>query len=315
MKIKNNLKSMKLFSNVFSATWNYTLLYDFKIKNVLKIILFTIRGFKVDGIPEKSFDLLMFNGTNLLTYVCFANLYKVNKNIKCAKFEEGILSYNNWEKLGKDNSIGNMIRKIFGQKTLVDLTKHFYCYYPSMYKENLITVEVPKINPSGEMKDILKNIFNLGNLESEYDYKYIYFSSVYDFEGGEPIGELELLKEIRDYVGNDNLLVKVHPRDIRNIYSKSGFNVDKLSNIPWEAIQLNLNCTDKVFITTNSGSVLSINMILNPRPRTVFTYRLCSIEKNNLAVISIRNINALIEEKTLKEYVKNLQIISSIDEL
>lgn len=51
--------------------------------------------------------------------------------------------------------------------------------------------------------------------------------------------------------------VKTHPRDSRTIYKDHGFNVDVNSSIPWEAIQLSGDFSDKVFLTINSGSVLS----------------------------------------------------------
>lgn len=84
--------------------------------------------------------------------------------------------------------------------------------------------------------------------------------------------------KVANLVGKDNLLIKIHPRDLRTIYSDNGFNVDKNSLIPWEAIQLSSDFSDKVFLTINSGSVLS-GSTMSEKPVKTFICINCVILK------------------------------------
>ncbi|HGT1350754.1 TPA: hypothetical protein ACMUTV_003105, partial [Enterococcus faecium] len=115
---------------------------------------------------------------------------------------------------------------------------------------------IPLVTAGSRTALQLSDIFN-PMIDIYKEKKYIFFTSVYDFEGGEPVGEYELVCKIADLVGKDNLIVKTHPRDVRTIYKDNGFIEDKNSSIPWEAIQLSGDFNDKIFMTINSGSVIS----------------------------------------------------------
>lgn len=285
------------------------------IKEKLADVIDIAKGRNITGISSGIYDLFMYYNLDMTTLALFADLYKYNKNIKCARYEEGILSYNNPMHSNAKFQLGYILRNLFGKRSIVQRTRTFYCCHPSLYRGDLSVVEVPRIDVSGSIGRIMKYIFDIKDETLVYREKYIYFSSVYDIEGGAPIGELELVRAIRDHVGNDNLLVKVHPRDTRTIYSDENFHVDKNSKLPWEAIQLNIDCLDKVFITTNSGSVLSINMLIEPMPETVFTYDCCHYEVNPWAMNTIKNIKVLLQDVNYKKYLKNVRTIKSIEEL
>lgn len=282
-----------------------------KINDVVNIA--NGRGFK--EINTDNIDTLMYYNLDFTALTIFANIYRNNKNVCCARYEEGILSYNNIVDRCSKVIIADLLRKITGNKTLIEQTKLFYCCYPSVYKGNLKTILVPKIDIYGPIGMIMKDVFDIHENQLKYDKKYIYFASIYDFEGSQSIGEIDFVREIRNHVGNENLLVKVHPRDTRTVYNDEGFNIDRNSNIPWEAIQLNLKCEEMVFITANSGSVLSVNMMLSPMPRTIFGYKCCKITGNQLAEVTINNIESLLHDESLQEYLENVQIISSISEI
>lgn len=150
---------------------------------------------------------------------------------------------------------------------------------------------------------------------SGYTQKYIFFTSVYDFEGGEPIGEYELVLKVANLVGKDNLLIKIHPRDLRTIYSDNGFNVDKNSLIPWEAIQLSSDFSDKVFLTINSGSVLSGSTMSEKPVKTFYMYKLCNIKENRSCQKNAQDIEALLCKSSMKEVFRNVKIAEKIEDI
>ena len=160
---------------------------------------------------------------------------------------------------------------------------------------------IPQIDNHTGMGAILRKIFNIETEMLKIHEKYIFFTGVFDFEGGGAIGEFELVMNVAQLVGKDNLIVKTHPRDKRTVYEESGITVYKNSSIPWEAIQLNYNFPDKIFLTVNSGSVLGVNMMLENKVKTYFLYNCCNIEKNQEAVAYI---------KLVKQFMLTSNIIS-----
>ena len=76
----------------------------------------------------------------------------------------------------------------------------------------------------------------------------------------------------------DNLLIKVHPRDNTGEFEKSGLNVYPGSDVPWEAIQLNYDFSNHVFLTCTSNSILSVDVMLEKGPEVYFLYNLCNAE-------------------------------------
>ena len=92
---------------------------------------------------------------------------------------------------------------------MIESTKKVYCLYPDLYFGKLLVEKIPAIKTDSELINILKKVFNVDIDKKSYKEKYIYFSSICDFEGGKPIGEFELIKNIAHLVGKDNLLIKI----------------------------------------------------------------------------------------------------------
>ena len=138
---------------------------------------------------------------------------------------------------------------------------------------------------------------------------------MYDFEGGEPIGEYQLVEKIAELVGKDNILIKIHPRDLRSVYSDNGFKVDRNSNIPWEAIQLSGDFSDKVFLTATSGSVLAGSFMAERAVKTYFLCDLCNLDQNPSAQNSVINIKELLENESLKAVLNSVHIAKQIEDI
>lgn len=270
---------------------------------------------KFSDITDVFYDEIIYFNYDLFAMVLFAELYKKNKKIMCSRFEEGILSYNSKVPRYLKYKVGEFLRHLLLKKSLWEKTKQMYFCNPTLYEGTLKAVEIPKIKLDGPMGGILKHLFNLNKESLKYENGYMYFSSVYDFEGGESINEIEAVRRIRNIVGNDDLLVKIHPRDTRQVYQKEGFHIDRNSAIPWEAIQLNTDCSGITFITATSCSALSINMLLDPMPKTVFVYPCCKLEGNEFAVKTAESVEKLLANPNFKRIAKAVHVVYSFDEL
>ena len=312
--VAERLKNQKVFKDVY-----YQEVYGLNEKSTLKHKWFYLKGAIFGNKKYKlsagvSFDEIISFNFDLHSHIIFANEYKKNKNVKCEKMEEGLLSYST-----KDTTCGILnfaykVRKFLRLKNLKTTIGKFYCFSPLAYKGNLEAIKIPKILVNDKkLKEILTSIYE-NESKREYKEKYIYLPCVYDFEGGEAIGELELAVELANAVGKENLLVKVHPRDDVSRYISAGLTVDKNSSIPWEVIQINNDFEDKVLLSTLSTSLLTTALLFENSPSCYYLYSKCNLDKNDLAKY-YKNILENYLKDANRLGLKNVYIANSFEDI
>ena len=321
--ICERLNKLKVFDEVhFIKT--IELLRESESFNSIKQFCSVCFGFKnkyspvfLNNVSILSFDELIAYNIGRDTVALYSDLSKYNKHLSLSRYEEGILSYNNTIQkfYTPKRKIMDFVRAVQGKPQFTKSGKSFYCFYSELYKGELKPIKVPLISDTPETVEIIKSIFNIKNVENSYHEKYIFFTSVMDFEGEHPIGEYELVCKVADLVGKENLLIKTHPRDKRTIYIDNGFKVDKNSNIPWEAIQLSGDFSDKVFLTATSGSVLSGSFMSSKPPETFYLYKLCQIDGNTVAEESRKSISELLNSESVKKIFSRVIIAESIEDI
>lgn len=239
-------------------------------QNVIDI--FTFNFGKVTDIAVDLYDEIIFYNLDLVLYSISDYYDKINHAVKWSRFEEGVLSYDTDFQMGLRIKVTRNIRKYIKRSDVALKVERYYCMFPELkatHKEWEF-IKIPEIGANIiRLKEILNYIFNYQPEENKQ--KYIFFASSSDIDG-HPFGETELILKIAEKVGNDNLLVKIHPRDGRKIYEEHGIRVLKNSYIPWEVMQLNQSMDDCVLLTVNSGAFISITAMLNQRIKGVFLY-------------------------------------------
>lgn len=313
-KVTDNLKKLNIFENVLNIQ---TKKLCRNRKNIcLKILRwkYIISGISYFNITDNLYDEIVYYNPDIFVYGIFAKLIKNNNCLICSRYEEGVLSYT--DSLYLDDSYlkyTKFIRKLLHKELLEEHTLNFYCFYPALYSGKLCPVPILQFDNYKKAGKILKKIFEVNAENLEIKEKYIFFTSIFDFEGGESIGEFDLVTKISELVGKENLIIKTHPRDTRNIYEENGFKVYKNSSIPWEAIQLNGDFSDKVFLTVNSGSILGANMMLRDKVKSYFLYNCCHIEKNYVAVSFVKTIEQFMAKSN--SVLNKIKIIDNIENL
>lgn len=318
--ISARLREYSKFDNVYFVNTNGT---GDKRNNLEKIYdVFSFSFFKknrfvfyIKQIKDLYFDEIIVFNYDMKIYGVFAILSYYNPKLKLSRYEEGILSYSIELLFTPVRNMIDHIRKLQGKAMIKDAFSNFYCFYPGLYNGYLHTKKVPLIKRDSALKSILQSVFDVNENNLHYTQKYIFFTSVYDFEGGEPIGEYELVCKIADLVGKKNLLVKTHPRDLRTVYTDNGFNVDENSAIPWEVIQLSRDFFDKVFMTVNSGSVLAGSFMSEKPVKTFYMYKLCNIKKNIACQKSVVDIKNLLDDKNMKDNLSEVYIADKIEDI
>lgn len=272
-------------------------------------------GFCLNEIENMLFDEIIFYNYSLQIYGIFSILYRINKKLRISVYEESLFSYSTQLKENLGRKVIRTFRHLAKKKDVFDAVKNFYCFYPELYKGKLNAVPVEKIQKDGDCANILRQIFELNHAELTYPEKYIYFSSVGDSEGGRPIGELELLKDLAQLIGKDHLLVKVHPRDDVKKYISEGFKVDRNSSIPWESIQISGDFCQHVFLTAISTSVLTITLLQEKAPKVFYLYKMCDLSGNIPAKAAMEKLSFLFDSGFLKEKAKNIRIAENLEDI
>ena len=308
MEISRRLKELDIFSMVKYVETKEKINRETKLSRLREFRRLLVNGqsdyfYVLNGLANINFDELIAYNFGPDIYGIFAHLARINPNISLSSYEEGVLSYG-WAQKSKMSKKWRVLRHLVGKKDISDIVDKFYCLYPELYVGDLTPAQVPQISRLSECAKVLKEIFSLDERSLTYPEKYIFFTSVYDFEGGKPIGEYEAACRVAELVGKENLLIKVHPRDTRTIYADNGFKIDKNSSIPWEAMQLSGDFTDKVFLTATSGSVLAGSFLSDTPVRTYFLYKLCDFNGNAMAVETRENIERLLANESMNDVLK-----------
>lgn len=317
-EIPSRVKALGIFNNVFFKKTKYIVQKKNSAAKRINEVMNMTFGLKIfKDICNIRYDKMLFYNIDEVTYILYSMMSKNNPDLICERFEEGILSYNNSFPSSDKMKIARLLRKLLHKRNLLEQILHFYCFTPAVYEGKLGTLIIPpieSINDSSVTQFL--SLFAVNNVSSCYKQKYIYFSSVYDFEGGEPIGELDLVKKIAEKVKNENLIVKVHPRDNPQRFIECGLNVDLNSQIPWEVVQFKQDFSQHIFLTVNSGSVLGVNMIISDMPRTYFLFPLCDLDKNPKAQVSAKNIDKLMKFiNQIPEKRDRIKIASDLSEI
>ena len=265
------------------------------------------------------YDELIYYNLNSSISQLYGVLEKRNKDIKCSRLEEGIASYNN---LFHEKGYGHYTKRIdlaikirlqIGKQIIIDNCHNFYCFFPEYYNGNFNAVGIPLIKDDDIIRSQLASIFHV----TDDDYikeKYIFFTSVYDFEGDSPIREFETVKKVAELVGKENMIVKIHPRDNRNIYQQYGIKVARASTVPWEALQLRFGYKDKVLLTATSGAILSTNMMVSNPINSYFLFNECNIDSNHLAVNTVNELKKIMKDEQLSKRLYTVHIAKNIEE-
>ncbi len=272
-------------------------------------------AFYLKEIRNRRFDELLVYNFGPDIYALYGFLQEYNRDIIISMFEEGILSYPIEEKVQKKILLTQRIRQIKGKKRIDEAQGVYYCFYPSVYHGKYPAEKIPSIGKNSPSIPVIREAFGITDPGLQYQKKkYIFFTGVYDFEGGYPIGEMEIVRQAADLVGKDQLLIKAHPRDTRIVFQEYGLEVDRNSSVPWEAIQLTGDFSGHVFLTTASGSVLGGNLMSDHPCDTWFLFNLCRLE-NNIAKNIAGTIRELLNNQEMKSDLGNIRIAEKITDI
>ena len=275
--IAAKLTETHLFNDVLTVPKRKMLDMSSSLKDKIVHVCYSLYGCgKIKQIAQKKIDAFLFFNDDTYTSWLYAELSRANPKLQNIRFEEGFISY--YIPQQQTDTLymytTQKLRKILGKPVFFGSMKEFLCFFPSLYKGELLPVQIPRISPDDKiLTDQLAHIFNVQKEKLNYR-QYIYFTSTMHAEitGATEEGELNIIKSLADIVGQENITIKKHPRDKTCIYNS--YHNAANSSVPFEVIQLIHGFEGHVFLTTLSGAVLTVSSIIDNPPPIIFTYKM-----------------------------------------
>lgn len=131
-----------------------------------------------------------------------------------------------------------------------------YMYRPDCYcgASNIRILPIPGISSEDtSFCEILHSIFGKFDVPTE---RYIFFNECFA-ETHKVSNEMQILDEISEIVGKDNIAVKLHPRSaqIEALYQLHGYHVIPSKEVPWEMAVLSSSINNKVLLSISSNTI------------------------------------------------------------
>lgn len=248
-------------------------------------------------------------------------LAKDNKKVEFVSFMESVFTYTYLRNdelipiVSPKEKLIQYLRKRLGRWVFYPYTGKVYVQYPDMTDcnpERDIHL-LPPLTP-GDATYIKKinRIFSTPSL-TEIPH-YIFMASSLEIDGFGS-GETDLILQIANIVGKDNIIVKLHPRDKRGIIESFGIRVMESSSVCWEAIHLSNNLDHNVFITVASASILNYELFVGQELNAYYLYPLISDMTQGFRQYCVDSVGKTIDIAHKSGKAINTHVIHSLGDL
>lgn len=221
--------------------------------------------------------------------LAFNALSRKNRTLQAVLFEDGMLTYSPMFRKDVETSHIELdqplkrfaYRFVFRRRAICDHVSEILLFHPKDldWEPWFPVTELSKIDCGDEQFRMMCNrVFGYDDSVDHYDRKYLFMEESFAAEGV-PINDVQLLTQLAQRVGKENIMVKIHPRNPVNRFAAEGFKTNQNTSIPWELIVMNLgDISDMTLVTVASSSVLNPMMIFGKKVRAYSLYNL--VDKN-----------------------------------
>ena len=285
-RLKKSAEKSGIFRNIFTMI---TKDYDWKNWK------FTLGAFLCDRvIQEKLPDILKLHYEVFLycnfagVSVCVGAYLKRKQNVELVMFEDGFASYSDFWKDGLERAVcpkSITDKLLYGwMRRTPYYTSKYYVFNPELIKDWSFDFQIKEIEKIGDKtRDILNLVFEYNDCEDDYSgVKCIFFEESY-YADGVFVGDVEVVNRVAEIVGKESIMIKIHPRNPENRFSKLGYRTNENTIIPWEIIALNNDFSDTVLMTIASGSSITSYYVSEQKAKkSILLYDMAEIDKSKL---------------------------------
>lgn len=213
----------------------------------------------------------------------YYNMVKMGMRPEVHIFEDGLSTYliDHLEECRNDIWNHNIYRDL----AFIKHVSEILLYQPELHISNTHDCPInaiPKIDyKKNNISRMFNNIFGSNSLPKE---KYIFLEEAFVWDGISST-DMDLVDFVARAVGKENIIVKMHPRNNINRFSKEGYKIVENSKIPWEMTVMNSDLSDKVFITVSSTSAFTAGLVFDKPFKTINLFDLMLLGKN----VHVRN--------------------------
>ena len=193
-------------------------------------------------------------------------LYKKFPNLNIYQIEDGAASCStDWKKISQRWNYIEGFNKIY------DDVKALYLYSPDLmcFESSIPKIQLPKIHRSVEVIELFNKIFDYKKVDFP---KFVFVEQSFQVDNIKN-NDLEFMQITMDTVGYHNLYVKTHPRNTINRSFVYGLSKMRNEIVPFELMLLNCEKNNSVFITIDSGSLISPRVIFDDDIKTILLYK------------------------------------------
>ncbi|MCR5049632.1 MAG: alpha-2,8-polysialyltransferase family protein [Paludibacteraceae bacterium] len=261
-KLIANVRETHIFRSVLPIEVEKAFRKGTGIRNMLKYafkrtkeIILTLRLAR--AMCKKHYDVVLFSNISILTKRLTTLLTRQSATSRIELFEEGTITYT--QQFANGDAETTLYRRLIDKVGVIDRLSALYVFNPiflSWKPTKGQVIELPKLTNLPE--DFISNlnaIFGYTSDVDKYDKKLIFFEESHAMEGFD-VPDIQILEQIAQKVGKENIMVKIHPRNPENRFAKLGYKTNVVTSIPWELIILNQSMKGKTLVTISSGSVI-----------------------------------------------------------
>lgn len=279
------LREQKIFRNIYISDDTPETYFEWKRaskEEQLQMILY----------PEFYVQLVDLEETYTDYYIAVADEYSklfyyhmVKKGLRprIHIFEDGLSTYLIDQKQECDQDI--WMHDVYKELAFINNVDEILLYMPELHTEgglNCAVNAIPKISYQDDsVRKMYNKIFNYNVLPKE---KYIFLEEAFVWDGIAST-DMDLVETISKFVGKENIVVKMHPRNNIDRFTKEGYKTVENSKIPWELTVMNSDLSDKVFITVSSTSAFTGGLVFDKPFKTINLFDLMLLGKN----VHVRN--------------------------
>lgn len=244
-----------------------------RIKNALDL-RWIIKHLPSDA---RLYKRVFLSGINLKNCEFYYAISKVNKSVELNLYEEGICEYTCYKKKSVSKALFSYF--FFG-KFYLSSAKKMYVYMPELVKCAWENIEIQKLELVRQ--DELVACFNRAfgyERTLLHDNKKIVILEQEFYGAGENEKQREIIDAIAESVGEDRILIKLHPRAPKDKYGEVYKTID--IKAPFEVVAMNEYVFDNIFVSVSSSAILNLNFLFGKIPKMLMLNRIFRINQGD----------------------------------
>lgn len=253
-------------------------------------------------IPDLSIYTDLFASCNsFIARMFFMYAAKNRMDMKYHYYDDGIGSYYN-RKIYYLSPFDYYARLFFVGRRAANIKYDLYLYYPKLFESLLPDIKVATytINPIQRHDKEIKTVDRIYTVDQykKISQEVVFLDTVHA-EMKFPMGHERVIYEVEEIikeVGDENIIIKSHPRDVNRWFPCEYY---ENSNLPMEVLCMHQDFSDKILISYFSTSVITPKMLYGQEPVLIMLYKVMGSTINiELKDKLCKSIKALYEDES-----------------